>query len=257
MKYRKSSRDEKSTSIALLFFGFCLLLIGASVLVKVLLLFYSAKFDGAHQFILRVKNGRQVVSYINFSPDTQTASVLEVKGQGLVDIPYDATVIDPHVAELTSFGQSILFHHDAHDSLNLVDRARIFLFVSSIKDAAITYKTLSLPTNRQTEDTLLSQLFTDHTLYSENMTIGIMNGTGVSGLADNAAKMIGDIGGDVISVGTAPNVVSQTTLVYSGKPSYTTTRLASIFHAQMQSTTAAMLTDIVLTIGKDDVSLVQ
>src|SRR6185312_9709456 len=215
-----------------------------------LLLFYGAKFDGSHQFILRVENGEHAVSYVNFSPDVQTASVLQVKGKGQADIPFDATVIAPEVSELTSFGQSILFHHDMHDSLNLVDRVRIFLFTSSMKDSAITYKSLVLPTNRQIEDTLLSQLFTDHTLYSENMTIGIMNGTGVSGLGDTAAKMIGDIGGDVISVGTAPAVTSQTTLVYSGTPSYTTKRLASIFHAQMHATTAAMLTDIVLTIGE-------
>lgn len=257
MKHRKLSEGERSTGIALLFFIFCALLIGVSLLVKLTLVFLSAKFDGSHQVILEVQSAPTEASLVALSPDNQTASVLHISSSSGGDfgkylgIPVDMKVTADPTLALSDLGQYILFHLNKKDTLNMIDRVRIFLYTSQLKATDISQKAITLNDHSGAFDSIIPELFNDHTLYSENVTIAIVNGTGVVGLGNAAARVVSDLGGNVISVSTG-NITSVSSLVYHGQQSYTTKRLADIFHAKIHQTTSTMLSDIVITIGEND-----
>lgn len=248
---------EKSLSIAFFFVLIVILLVGLSVALKAYLLFKSAKFDGEHQFILEVHTPTQK-QLLSFDPDTNSAAILSVKGitplpfGNYLGIPENAVITLPQPYDsLYSLAQDMLFHPPSHLSLNIIDRIRLFLFVNNIKPTNITEDEWSQSQTEQGNDKKLSQLFLDHTAYTENLSIAIINASDVSGLGNKVAEELSHIGLSVISVTSAQESKDKTTVVYSGKEGYTVHRLVTIFQIPAQLTAAPMVSDITITLGKD------
>jgi hypothetical protein len=256
MRQRLFSSRQDTTHLALLFFAFAGLLVVFGLLLKVFLIYHASVFDGAHQFVLQIRqsSGTQVIA---FNPDTNSAVILSAKEDSsdlgtILGVPVDATISSALPASsLVGLTQELLFHPKEHMPFTLIDRIRLFLFANNVKPTAITTKQVTIPVDPQTKDVLIPQLFTDHTIYSENMSISVINATQVSGIASKVARLITVLGANVVSVKGNDKKEAMSSLVYTGKVSYTTRRLEKLFGVKAQQSTKAMLSDITLTIGED------
>lgn len=248
---------EKSLSIALFFILLVVFLVGLSIALKGYLLFKGAKFDGEHQFILELHSPSQR-QLLSFAPDTNSAVILSFAGENSLkfgkyaEIPEDGTVsLSETYDSLYSLAQNLLFHPPSHLSLNIIDRIRLFLFVNNLKPTSVSE--IIWKANEKGSDKQLSQLFTDHTAYSENLSIAVVNASGVSGLGSTVGEYLSHIGLSVISVTSTDDVREKTTIVYSGKEGYTTKRLMRVFGVQAHPSTNPLLSDVTVTLGKDAV----
>lgn len=96
-------------------------------------------------------------------------------------------------------------------------------------------------------DQFVQDKFEDSKLRDSGLTIGIVNATDHPGLAENAARMVTNMGGRVIYTTSAETRVSSTLVL--GKPSYTTTRLVQVFNAGCLGQSSGLLSKLGLTGG--------
>jgi hypothetical protein len=83
---------------------------------------------------------------------------------------------------------------------------------------------------------IINRLFADEIIRQENLAIGVMNASGQTGLGAQAEKLITNVGGRLVEVGDWPEEMSGCWLrtTSSAKGSYTSQKLAKIFHCQIK-----------------------
>ena len=253
MRTAKKHNSSKTLQIAFIFFVVVGLLIGLSLIVKVGIIVSRSRFDGQHQFILQVNERSGQGELIVFSPDTHTISLLTLTGSDVstsavrtLQLPVDGVVNDARTSDIGS----LLLGMSDKDTINILDRIRLFVFDKTVAGDNIAEKSIHLPAD-QVELDSLSQLTTDQTLYKEAMTISVVNGSGVSGLGNAVAKVLTHVGANVISVTTADDTQKSSHIVYTGNKTYTVNRLSRIFKITPTMTTKAGIADITLIIGED------
>lgn len=256
MHAAKKAKKPKALQIAVLFFVIVGLLILLSLLVKAVLIVTRSHFDGQHQFVLQVDENKSTSMVVIFAPDTHTISLLTLSGVDAahsalttIGLPVDATMHSVIEGGSTSdiVGRVL---SSSSDTLNILDRIKLFIFSKTVADEDIAAKSIQLPLP-ESLDTTVAQLTTDHTLYKEAMTVAIVNGSGISGLGNATAKLLTHIGANVISVTTADKEQRLSSISYTGEKTYTVSRLGKIFDIVPTVTTKAGIADVIVTIGQD------
>lgn len=101
---------------------------------------------------------------------------------------------------------------------------------------------------------VVSQLFEDEKIGVEDLAISVLNGTGRPGLAKRGARLISNLGGQVVEIGDWQPAVSNCQL-RGAKPqvkSYTAQKLKSIFNCQWSTEDlAGHRADLVVILGED------
>jgi polyisoprenyl-teichoic acid--peptidoglycan teichoic acid transferase len=130
----------------------------------------------------------------------------------------------------------------------------MWLYVSFQAQDVIN-KEISLPLTESEIESLLSNTFHDNALISENITIEIVNGTGIPGLAGKMEKVVSRMGGNVIAVSNAQSDESTSQIHYyedeEGK--YARERFGKLFSFPLVQTNQKALSDIIIIIGKDNI----
>lgn len=259
---KKQSSSGKSTRNILLFSLLTLAIIVLSLIVKILLLFSQSTFDSTHQFVLAVRELPSSAVFLVFAPDKNNITDVTFDGgnknidfRSEFSIPEDAEVI-MQKGNVVNTPQTILTHLLFHLSsyphyhINLADVFRMYLFTQSIQQNALYYKQVAINSPIKEKDGVIQFAFTDHLLYQQEMSIGILNAADVPGLGTRMAKLIQNIGGNIISVSSADTPVKNSNISYSGKkPSYTAIRLSKIFGYPLVKMQNAAISDIIITLG--------
>jgi hypothetical protein len=152
--------------------------------------------------------------------------------------------------------KDIFFAYDRlQTNMTVVDIVRLWLFTHSIRSNGIVHKKIegSLLSQENKADNLLHELFTDETIASENKSIQVINGTGVSGFGSEFSRILANSGATVISVTTARKEVPNTTIKYFGSSSYTVQRIEKILKEKANVLQKKGISDIIITLGKDKV----
>ena len=122
-----------------------------------------------------------------------------------------------------------------HRQISLVDLAQAnVLEVKKLADGSQAWEVDS-----KRLDVLLADLFPDTKIKEENLSIAVYNGTDFSGLANQAARLISNLGGRVVEVGDREAKTDQC-LVLSEEDqaaSRTVKKLIKVFDCQFQPTT--------------------
>ena len=105
-------------------------------------------------------------------------------------------------------------------------------------------------------DRLSSELFSDKSALDEEITIEVLNGTSKAGLAYNAARLIKNMGADVIGIADADvDVDVEDTIIYYRnqkiKKSYTLAKIDQIFHPKNIKLNEKIEADLTLILGKN------
>lgn len=278
---RRKEVENKNLTVAFFFCSFVFLLIVISVIIKIFFVVSQVKFDGEHYFnVLFFQNNNQF-DIISFSPDTEATSILKVqlKNKEKIDIgklnfiklfkiPIDGIVDSKRINQPLSFNnknldsslQTILLNsRKLTTNLTFIDFLRLWIFSKKVPSHGVSIKEIAifLPPNQDEEsliDGVCSQIFIDNTLMQEKISIQIINGTGVSGLANRLAKLIINMGGNVISVTTADEIINNSEIAYFGEKTYTLGKLKKTLGFKEKKTDKQTISDLLITIGEDSLS---
>lgn len=271
----RKSKNLKTDNLKIAFI-FCLLvviLIGVSALFKLALLIRNSSFDGKHNFNVLFHQEDQINNVvISFSPMSSSISILDLTDDKDIkpsavgktfEIPIDGIIKVPSKGILENGGMDALIKKAIFERFNTnlttIDLARLWIFSKTIPGHSMTVKRISsLEISDEEIDKISNSLFNEEEISGEKVSIQIINGTNVFGLGNRLARLITNIGGNVVSVSSIDNL-RDSEIVYSKNASstYTLNRLARILGFKKSESKQTEIADIIIKIGKDSLSEVK
>ncbi len=248
---KKQNYSSNNLGMAFLFIGAIVVLIFASLVFKIAGVIQNSHFDGAHRFTVLMP--KEIVS---FAPDDKSISVLKFSsnvGKTFL-IPIDGKVEGEVNLEkdISSKLKNILFHYrSVSTNMTIIDIARLWFFTKSVPSRAVTVKEAVLPLSDAESDKIAAGFFTDSAISLEHAAVAIKNGTEIAGLGNRLARLITNMGGNVLEVSTPDKNVEVSSIEYYGQKGYTVERLSKILGFTVQKAKNQTLSDITITIGKD------
>lgn len=271
MKRRKKQNSGHTLRLVVLFCVLVSMLVASSLTLKLLALMEKSAFDGQHRFTILSKN-----QLISFAPDTKTMSILTVSQNNteiisigkILGIPIDGSVT-PQKEEyyyalkdgkdVSSVLKSVLLNVNAFEtSLTVIDIARLWLYARSVPSYSVTTQQISIPLDtfepgeELSVDKISSLLFTDNKILEEKVSIQIVNGTGVLGLGNRLARLLANIGGNVVAVSTSDVPVDISTISYYGRKTYTVEKLSILLGVKPSLLEQREISDIVIVLGANE-----
>jgi len=202
-------KSGKSIGWAIAFLGVLCLFFLVSFVWKLVVFLQKSSFDGNHQFNLSIRG--KTAGMISFNPDQQSVAIMSFAKKPqqpidvLLEIPSDAVVAEEPTDDIKSMLLNTAFHHTG--TLSPVDSIKLWWFVQMLPKDRIT-AARPVDAEHVTTPTIL-KLFQDKSLYMEGKSITVVNAAGVSGLGNRLARLLTNIGANVIMVSTADSDVEQ------------------------------------------------
>lgn len=261
MPRKRTQQENKQNNIALgiLFSAAIIFLIGISLFGKVVSLFQKGKFDNSYPFSVKIENNQRK-QFIYLSPKENKISILNINNlkDDVSTIPQDSQLISSteiSSSNLSTFFKDLIEDKKMKTDLTSVDKARIYLFVKSISQENILTQSINSILD-QKSDKIIYDIFSDEQIISEDLRIEVINATGVYGVGNKLAKMLSNMGGNVIFVKTAEDTGVNSSVLYSGNKGYTVSRLERLLGFKASVNKEKSISDIVIILGKDAVKFI-
>ncbi len=273
MRIKKNQHPKKTVRFALLFFAFIFLVVVGSFIIKGVGVVQASLFDGQHRFTILLKSEKEPQNVLlSFSPNDMTASVLRIYEKQVLSpqelgvffgIPIDAVVsfgnnYSLQENDISTLFQYIVFRQDnVKTNMTFLDAVRLWMFVDKIPAHKFYEKKYIFSSNSINDqdagelDTLVLSLFADSAVIEEKKSVHIINSSGVSGLGNRIARIVTNMGGNVVAVSTGDSVLPVSEIIYSDQKSYTLEKLQRIFRSKAVNTQKQVISDIVVIVGKD------
>ena len=260
MKAKKSPKSSSNLNLAAFFIVSIFLLIFLSSFIKVFLLYNQSKFDGNTPLNILVYGKEASVLAISPSDKKLSAFLLKEKTSkenisALLGLPFDAEI------KSDSFEYSgnvkgrvsalLLNYKDANTDLNLFDRVRLFLFVQGLSKENLSAQAISKNQPISEIDRIITSGASDRKIIDEGLSIEIINASGVDGEGADIARLVTNIGGNVILVSTSQNTLDKSSVEYKREMGYTVNRLSDIFNFEVKKHTGDSIADVIIVLGKD------
>lgn len=267
------TKNQNLKLVAFFLITVCFLLLG-SLTYRFISLVGKSKFDGQHRFTVYTTSPNSSPQILSFAPDSKTISLVILKGEKeayavkrMLHIPIDATITTKEKGENAATSDKpsdkvkaqmqslILGFGSVSTDLTIIDLIRLWIFSHSIPSHSYGEKVISQSSfdsdlESPPLDGILSSLLSDETITRERVSIQIVNGTGISGLGGELARIINNMGGNVVAVSSLEKVVEQSSIFYYGEKTYTLTKLSKIVLVTPKELKQPGIADIVITIGK-------
>ena len=258
--------DSKRSMRTVVIFCFAVfLLITTSVAIKFALLWSQNKFDSSHSFVLEIKN-KNDAELIIFSPEEKSVSFLKVNDKNLakrtlsreLGVPVDAIIPGDHIynsqSELASYLFSLTFRLNSDTKeLTPFDYLRLALFAQSADLSKSSKKEITLPLSDPEVNLIIGDMFYDKSILRDDVSLEIINASGILGAGNEVARLFGHIGVNVVAVRTSSEIKKPSTLSYFGGKTYTLKRISHLSDLEPAELKGEHIADIVLTIGDDKI----
>lgn len=271
MKRKKKTEKSSNLGIAFLFVTLVFSLLIISILFKLISLIEKSKFDGKHSFNVSIQRNNSDFAVVSFLPENKSMSFLKVTPDNssslkdlqekkigrILGIPLDGNIKFNKPATAGNkdpkkeMQAALLNYKNIETDLNIVDIVRLWMYSRGISSYLINVKEVKTGLEQGTIDKISSSLFNDLTLSSERKSIEIINGTEVPGLGNRLARVIGNIGGNVVAVSTSDRLLYKSEILYFGEKNYTTDRVKKVLGINVISTEKSGISDITVKVGKD------
>jgi len=262
-KDTKKNPVKSSTRMLVMFCVVVSLVIIGSLSYRLFQLIKNSKFDGSSGFIVSViqEDRKKAVLYA-FDPAKGTVAILTLQSAGELpnirqafNLPLDGELKRKTVTggeefplELTSYS---LYNPKKRADISLFDSFRFWYLARVAGDKNTEKAVVAVSEGNMSLGEDAASLFIDSQLEKDKKTITIINGTAIGGLGGRLEKLIGRVGGSVISVSTSYNSIQQSKLIYYGDESYTVRRLQRILPFPVEKRKGTSLSDIIIEIGED------
>lgn len=260
---KKKKSALSNTKIAIIFFVFLILVIGISLLFKAIFIIKASKFDDSRRFTLSV-TGRRITEVITLYADSKDMTVFKLnekidasKVGRILEIPIDGFVDQSSLnldQEIDSMLTSLIFNYkNLKTNLTIIDFLKLAVYSKIIPGRTIN--TIEI---KDTSEIAINQTFSrlvrEPLIEKENQTIQIVNATAISGLGNRLAKLITNMGGNVIIVATDDNQKKKSTISYIDQKTYTVKRLQEVLGYEVIEGAKEAISDITITIGENGLS---
>ncbi|MBI2195989.1 LytR C-terminal domain-containing protein [Candidatus Daviesbacteria bacterium] len=263
MKRKKKKEEGQTLRLVFVFFVLVGLLLVGSVLVKLATVIEKSRFDGAHRFTVEfTSKDKPFTKVVSFAPDTRSISIITVQNAAAIPqiskflgIPIDTRVRlnNRYNEDIPQQLKTMLFYFNNFETdLTFIDLFRLWFFAKGVPSSSFTLREISSSLDEAAIDRTSSSLFLDYTLSRENISIQVINGTGVLGLGNRLARLITNTGGNVVSVETAESLVEKSELSFHTEKTYTLEKLKKILGFQTRKLEEKGIADIIITIGQDN-----
>lgn len=259
---RKRNNSGQNTKIAIAFFVFIFLIIAGSAVYKLSVLISKSRFDDNKRFTVFLSNNKES-QILSFSPDEQRSIVVLKVEKNIRDVDdaayFLAIPIDGEISGNFDLGKDItgimskalLSIRDIKTDLTAVDIFRAFLSSRTVPKNYVYFRKISSSLTAAEVDKIVAQIFSESNIRKDNETIEIINATDATGFGSRVARLITNIGGNVVIVKTADKVETQSQIFYSKKKNYTVGRLSEILGIPaIQKDKKTTIADITVVIGR-------
>ncbi len=263
---RKEIDTKKSISKkALIVYGVLVfILILVSVIIRVISVVTTSKFDGQHHFTLALGEGDKAYGFISVEPQTSSMSILTFANNsylpfsklnritGVIPDGYIKVVYPIDMtSSVPSILKSLLFNWEKnYHSISFYDTLQLWFYANKISSSTVAAASMPVSSEADVYDKTAALLFTDNAIVDENLTIKIINATGQSGLGSRLERVISNLGGNVVSVETGASLEPISRIQY-GSDSYTLHKLKSLLSFRLEEMDRRSIAQIIIIIGKD------
>lgn len=263
MKKKEREQAISNTKIAVVFFVFLTLVVGISLIFKVIAVMRSSQFDDSKRFTLSIADGKNI-EIMSLDPGLKDITVFKLKdniqpyeaGRQLA-IPIDGFIssdsLDLNQKADSLFIKTILNYGRLKTNLTIVDLFKLAMFIRTIPESAINVK-IAEDASGLGWDRVVGRLVGETLIEKDNQTIKILNGAGVDGLGNRLARLITNMGGDVIMVATEDRLINKSKISYIDKKTYTVERLQKVLGYEAVKEAENAISDITIVIGKDKIT---
>jgi hypothetical protein len=259
---KKKEIAVSNSKIAIVFFVFLVFVVGVSLIFKFINLLGNGKFDDSRSFAMGMTNGKDV-QVTALSHDLKSIVIFKLAGvkpeeaAQLLEVPIDGFVssnsLDLNQEVSSILLKSIFNYNKLKTNMTIIDLARIAIFVKTIPAASIDEIKIK-DVGKLALDKIVNHYIGDASIEKDSQTIQIINATQVSGLGNRLARLITNMGGNVIIVATENDTVKRSVISYIDKKSYTVKRLQKVLGYDVIKGTGNAMSDITITIGEDKVN---
>jgi len=254
----KKSRKPKKNSlkIGIIFSAIILFFIALSMFGKGISLLGQGKYDDNYPLSVKVE-GKGGTQFLSVFPKQHKINILNISGvndsKSLEVIPVDARVVAPSLqvnpADLSSFFLS-LKNKDVKTNLTVVDIARLYIFSKTVGQGDVSVQSISL-LGDSSADKIIFSLFSDPAIIFENLRVEIVNATGVYGKGNKVARLLSNIGANIVFVSTADKNAKQSLIYYTNSKTYTVERLERLLGFKSVKNNQKSISDILVLIGEE------
>jgi len=259
----KREQENHNAKIAVVFFVFLAFIIGLSLVAKVIGVIANGKFDSSRRFNLIITNHKDT-EVVSFSSSKNIAifklnkNIKPLKAGQFLEVPIDGYIeyddLDLNQKINTIFLNSTLDYFKLKTNLTTIDLLKLFFSTAGIAGADVTMKTVDYQMESAEVDRILSRLVADELIEKDNQTIQVVNGTDITGLGNRLARLITNMGGDVIIVATSDSPKKKSVISYMNNKTYTVERLEKVLGYPAVKEGNNAISDISIIIGEDKVS---
>lgn len=259
MKKKNDLAVSNNTKIAIIFFLFLAFIVGLSLTFKIIGIIRDGQFDSSKRFNLAISNGKNtdVMSFSNYKNIAtlkldrninyrQAGRFLQVPIDGYID----SSILDLNQKANSLLLKSALNYQKLKTNLTIIDLLKLFVFTAGIKESNTTTRTISYKQEAAEIDKIIGRYVADTLIEKDNRTIQIINGTNIGGLGNRLARLVTNMGGDVIIVATSDVNRKKSIISYIDKKTYTIERLGEVLGYEIMKDVNA-ISDITIVIGED------
>lgn len=258
MKKQKES-TLSSAKIAVIFFVILAVIICISLIFKIVLVVKAGQFDDSKRFTISIS-------------DSKSAQILSLSGEKTIAIikldknikPNDAgkslkipidgfitsNLLDLSQKPASFFLSAILNYNNLRTNLTIIDILKLLFVAKSISDSAVNLR--NIPQSSVSDaDKIIGRLVSDVLIEKDGQTIQIINGTNITGLGNRLARLITNMGGNVIIVATSNSPQKKSRISFIDKETYTVKKLNKILKYDAVKENIDAVSDISIMIGED------
>jgi hypothetical protein len=262
MKQKKSA--SSNTKIAVIFFVILAFFVGISLIVKIIIVIRAGQYDSSKRFTLSITNGREVEA-ISINPISKNIEIFKLNNHNvkstevgrLLKIPIDgyieSSLLDLNQKISPLFLNAIFKYNSLKTNLTIIDFLKLVMLARTIPENSVNI-TMVKDADGLISDKVIDNLVSDPLIERDHQTVRIINGTDVVGFGNRLARLITNMGGNVILVVTENNPIKKSTIEYIDKKTYTVERLQKILGYETIKKTKNVMSDVTITIGEDKIN---
>lgn len=264
MKKKTHAEDSRSIKTFLIYAAIVFFFILLSLAIKVVFVFQQSKFDDKQSFNIAIIQNNTVKEIVGFNPSENTYSLLQLEGAPLRPdslgkmlgiIPDAQLQIPSDIAtdsDIAGTLQASLWHMSSiKTKLTFFDVFRLLLFTKHVSTGNRMIETLKLPQDEAAVDSVVGELFLDHSISSENTSIQIINASDTPGIGKRLERVLVNMGANVVAVSTAQKKQSHSQIRYLGSETYTLNRIKKFLPFAVSKLHQETIANIVIIIGED------
>lgn len=266
MGKKKKIEPESNHSLrkVVLFLIIVAVLIILSLSVRFMYLVKQSKYDGESRFTVVVNESEEKAIILSFNPLNKSLSKMVLKGNRenepagkIVGIPVDGTINLPGEANNESPSSLLMYALSnplvKKETVTVLDVLQLYFFARTVSPANNLNEEVSVSDDLSSINPLALRLFSDQRIVDEQLSIEIMNGTGINGLGKRLERIIINSGGNVVAVSNSHSVEEKSKILYFQNTSYTLNKLQRILNYPLELMQNQDIADIKIIVGKDGI----